>query len=503
MTQFICTERKITKSITVRGGAVAARYAGFEVKGLKDIVRLDVGNPALRGPLWDHLLLTHLHGDHFNDLGSVMNDISDSPGRSVPTIYCPKFAMPFVKNKIDADSRASKELDGSMEAKIHNKYRLVGVSAGEKFPFIFDGREKKQKREAKTIRKAERKVARKLFRKQGVKREPFVMPVDVEKKEKTAICLVEVIQCYHTTVKTDCFGYGFWSRKTKLKPEYAGFSPEQLKNLSDDGVKITYDVETPEFCYLGDTDHRVLYEPGSHPEDRVFSKILEQYPVVIGECTYLNDVDTCLAEQNRHMIWKHWEPYVLAHPATQFYFTHFSAKHPDNYIRKFFDHLDLPNVEPFLPLDIMSARSSIKTRVKRSEITAATSPETGSLSRSSSPLRAAAGSPERTPERTPASPSSEYHYCCDIPEEVKTPPKKKTPVKKRLPPRLEKKKIIPIAWGGPVRADYARPSGYRSHSPPSSPSSPSSPSEHGYPLYPSLPSLPGLPPKWERTKEEK
>jgi ribonuclease Z len=48
-------------------------------------------------------------------------------------------------------------------------------------------------------------------------------------------------------------GYVVWERRHKLKPEYVGLSPDELKRLRESGAEMANPVSVPLVCYTGDT----------------------------------------------------------------------------------------------------------------------------------------------------------------------------------------------------------------------------------------------------------
>lgn len=55
-----------------------------------------------------------------------------------------------------------------------------------------------------------------------------------------------------------CHGYLATSTRNKLKPEYHGLPPAEIKSLRDQGVQVTDAVVFPEVAFCGDTNIRVL-----------------------------------------------------------------------------------------------------------------------------------------------------------------------------------------------------------------------------------------------------
>ncbi|MFD1044436.1 hypothetical protein ACFQ1S_01930 [Kibdelosporangium lantanae] len=63
---------------------------------------------------------------------------------------------------------------------------------------------------------------------------------------------------------------------------------------------------------------------------------LFDYPVVITECTYLDDSQRERADRVGHTVWSRLRPVVEAHPRTLFVLTHFSLRHSDAGVFAFF-----------------------------------------------------------------------------------------------------------------------------------------------------------------------
>ncbi|AYV83529.1 MAG: beta-lactamase superfamily domain [Hyperionvirus sp.] len=355
MNSFEVSERKVG-NFTLRGGSVAARYTGFHVPEWN--IMLDAGNPALRHVTVDALFITHAHTDHTGETPWILLNAGKSGSKL--TVYCPKSIAALTRNYIDAHSRLSKEIESPLEPKIHNKYELVAVEPGMEIPFRFDEKEAEKRKADKIKLKEERKAFRKAKRKGEIDPEASYPTGGIEKKKKRATCNVEVIKCYHTT--DESFGYGFIEIRRKLKTEYHGRSQAELNKLVSEGVEINHEVKFPVYCFLGDTNERVLYaieESGK----LIFSPILEKYKYIVIECTFLFEGEMELAVEHRHMHWSKLEPYVRAHPDTKFILIHFSARYSVEQISKFFNDVDLPNVEPFLPC-YRHPRPSIKISKK-------------------------------------------------------------------------------------------------------------------------------------------
>eukprot|EP01104_Vermistella_antarctica_P010943 TRINITY_DN2977_c0_g1_i2.p3 TRINITY_DN2977_c0_g1~~TRINITY_DN2977_c0_g1_i2.p3 ORF type:complete len:125 (-),score=29.47 TRINITY_DN2977_c0_g1_i2:102-476(-) len=116
------------------------------------------------------------------------------------------------------------------------------------------------------------------------------------------------------------------------------------------GVDVTYEEKTHMFVFCGDTTHRV-FEQNSD---------LFNYPVIVTECSFLEDDLESNAERTKHTLWKHLKPVIVAHPEVTFVLIHFSLRHSNKDILDFFRKQDLPNIIPFVPdHDDDSRRSSV------------------------------------------------------------------------------------------------------------------------------------------------
>ena len=143
---------------------------------------------------------------------------------------------------------------------------------------------------------------------------------------------VDVITCDHSC---PCVGYLFYKTTTPLKAEYRGLPGKELKRLKDTGTEITESVRQPLFAFLGDTTAATMAES---PE------WLVNMPVVVTECTFLEEKHRANAEKTKHTLWTDLEPVVRRHPNTTFILTHFSHQYNDTEVVDFFGKLESPPV---------------------------------------------------------------------------------------------------------------------------------------------------------------
>lgn len=240
---------------------------------------LDAG--MAEGRQVETVFLTHTHLDHSKDL-----DYLAARDAGVD-IYLPADAKPYA----EAYLRASSELNhgAGFDPSLAAECRLHGVRSGEEF--------------------------------------------SVGRRGEYA---VRVVECLH---KVPCVGYCFAEKKTVLKPEYeelkasmvaAGRAKEfgriiAQRRKDGDGT-VDQEVRRPVFAFLGDTHASVF----------TLNPLLFDYPVIITECTYLDDDRLTRAQQVGHTVWSELRPVVEAHPENLFVLTHFSLRHSDREIIEFF-----------------------------------------------------------------------------------------------------------------------------------------------------------------------
>jgi ribonuclease Z len=131
---------------------------------------------------------------------------------------------------------------------------------------------------------------------------------------------VEIIKCFHTV---PCVGYGFSEERKRLKSEHKSLKGHEIAELKKSGIEVTEKIFIPILLFLGDTNEKI-FENAS----------IYNYPIIMIECTYYEDVDLKLAKSNSHMHWKFLSPVILAHPEIKFVVMHPSAKIKISQIRK-------------------------------------------------------------------------------------------------------------------------------------------------------------------------
>jgi ribonuclease Z len=140
-----------------------------------------------------------------------------------------------------------------------------------------------------------------------------------------------VVACDHSV---PCVGYVFSHTTTRLRPEYAGLSQAELAVLRKNGAELSMPVSKRVFAFLGDTTVSTLANTPSWLEEGI--------PVVITECSFLQDKHRAQAEQTKHTLWSDLEKVVRRWQSTTFILTHFSLRYSDDDVRTFFTEMDDP-----------------------------------------------------------------------------------------------------------------------------------------------------------------
>jgi ribonuclease Z len=148
---------------------------------------------------------------------------------------------------------------------------------------------------------------------------------------------VEIITCHHSV---PCVGYAFYEKRSKLKSDYAHLTGKQIQEIKKQGINVTEQISVPLFAFLGDTTPDV-FKSGSHSA----KVLLEQMPVIICECTFLDGEQS---NNKGHTHWNGLKPIIEQHPHITFVLIHFSLKHKRDEIVDFFANQSLKNVIPFV-----------------------------------------------------------------------------------------------------------------------------------------------------------
>lgn len=193
---------------------------------------------------------------------------------------------------------------------------------------------------------------------------------------------IQTVKLYHTI---STIGYIVNEKKTKLRPDLnqgdKKLTNECVAAARSRGETVTVEFYQPVLAYLCDTTAKVLYpkeipypvEESQYPhatmnsssdedcccisETSIEAKSSNDYneeqvlqsifscPIIMIECTYLEESFSREAERRGHVVWTFLQPIILRHftsnestpqPTTTFILIHFSLRYSDEEITSFF-----------------------------------------------------------------------------------------------------------------------------------------------------------------------
>jgi len=190
-------------------------------------------------------------------------------------IYCPSSTAPFLNNYLIAATELNENAKIEADRKHGCKYTIHPVGKGDK--------------------------------------------IDLQNEKY----VVKVVECNHSVPTV---GYCFSELRNKIKDEYKDLPGKEIGELKKKGTQVTNETEIPAFVFLGDGTPKVFQD---HPE-------ILTYPVVIAECTFLEDSHKELADKKKHSCWVDLKGTVLKNPKVVFILIHFSMRYKDEEIISFF-----------------------------------------------------------------------------------------------------------------------------------------------------------------------
>lgn len=146
--------------------------------------------------------------------------------------------------------------------------------------------------------------------------------------EEHALANGLLVRPFRSPHSAPCQGYGIWSRKEKLRPEYQGLEGREVARLRRAGVEITRTVETPELVFTGDTLIEVLEE----------QEVVRTAKVLVLECTFVDErvsVQECRSKGHVHLDEIAARAELFQNEAILL--THFSARYGAHEIRAALD----------------------------------------------------------------------------------------------------------------------------------------------------------------------
>jgi ribonuclease Z len=125
-----------------------------------------------------------------------------------------------------------------------------------------------------------------------------------------------------------CQGYGLWSKKEKLKPEFHGVEGRELARLRKAGTVLGDIVESPELVFTGDTRIEVVEE----------QEVVRRARVLVMECTFVDGrVSVAEARAKGHVHLDEIAPRAELFQNEAILLTHFSARYRASEIRAALD----------------------------------------------------------------------------------------------------------------------------------------------------------------------
>ena len=98
----------------------------------------------------------------------------------------------------------------------------------------------------------------------------------------------------------------------------------ELVELKKSGVEITENYFVQLILFISDTG-----------KNGIIDLPFEKYPLIIIECTFLEDEHYEEAVSRKHLHWKDLEPIVKANPTNTFILGHFSCRYKDDFLIEF------------------------------------------------------------------------------------------------------------------------------------------------------------------------
>lgn len=133
-----------------------------------------------------------------------------------------------------------------------------------------------------------------------------------------------IFNTYKLDHTVDCLGYSIDYQNKKLKEEYKDYEGKQLVELKKSGVDITENYFVQLILFISDTG-----------KNGIINLPFEKYPLIIIECTFLEDEHYTEAVSRKHLHWKDLEPIVKANPTNTFILGHFSCRYKDEFLIEF------------------------------------------------------------------------------------------------------------------------------------------------------------------------
>eukprot|EP01102_Stenamoeba_stenopodia_P020396 TRINITY_DN7908_c2_g1_i1.p1 TRINITY_DN7908_c2_g1~~TRINITY_DN7908_c2_g1_i1.p1 ORF type:complete len:455 (-),score=116.27 TRINITY_DN7908_c2_g1_i1:238-1509(-) len=340
------------------GHSMCRETTGFLIREPR--IYLDSGNVAgNKTPRPAAILLTHTHFDHAGALPSLLRISHPAPTVFVPFEVTQRlrdwtrmsWAMKVDDNKTLPGCYAPKApLEGPSKAGeiIYDpEATWIPSSPGQSFPLFApppppeaaaknkksgsDDEDDASEDSASTSASSSTSASASTSKK----------PQQQQQQKQQQEMFVDIIKCHHTVTTV---GYVISEKRMKLKDEYKSLPGKEIAALRKQNVDIQEVKSFPLLAYLCDTnisifDRSDLANDSTSPEaiqHQQHMSLIFQCPVVMIECTYLEDEKRSEARKRGHIVWSDILPYTEAHPEITWVLFHFSQRYKDDHIRSFF-----------------------------------------------------------------------------------------------------------------------------------------------------------------------
>jgi ribonuclease Z len=113
--------------------------------------------------------------------------------------------------------------------------------------------------------------------------------------EEHALAPKRIVRPFRSPHRAPCQGYGIWTRRTKLKPEYAGLAQSEIQRLVErEHAEVASEVEIADVAFTGDSLIEVVEQ----------EEVVRTARLLIMEVTFLDDrvsVADCRAKGHIHL----------------------------------------------------------------------------------------------------------------------------------------------------------------------------------------------------------
>lgn len=276
----------ISKIYSISGYSRAKEATGFYCKELE--MAFDAGLPTNDMPAY--ICLTHLHNDHVSSLNKMLIE-----NKKQPTIFIPnnnKFEhllVGMLKYIYLSSKFIHPESEKGKQPNSKYPYKIVKLNVGESYKF---------------------------------------------KETKNGEFYVEGLPSDHGV---ESISFGVYEMRNRCKTEYQNLDKSMYGKLRSDGIDFMEKYRHNILCYMSDTSMKAFSLPHS---EKIF-----EYPVVMIECTFIENDDLSHAKKKNHMHWKQLEK-IMENKPNQFILTHFSKKYTWGEVRGFFDEYFKKNSVP-------------------------------------------------------------------------------------------------------------------------------------------------------------